>query len=82
MQRLIYLIFSMVGILPCFTGCAMKLGKQPRHEVQSLYSARTPEFQQAAGSLLGPNFVGGNSISTLVNGDEIFPAMLSAIRSA
>jgi cardiolipin synthase len=64
------------------SGCAMKLGKQPRQEVQSLYSARTPEFRQAAGSLLGPDFVGGNSISTLVNGDEIFPAMLSAIRSA
>jgi cardiolipin synthase len=60
----------------------MKLGKQPRHEVTSLYSARSQEFQQAAGSLLGPDFVGGNSISTLVNGDEIFPAMLSAIRSA
>lgn len=64
------------------SGCAMKMGKQPRHEVQSLYSARSPEFEQAAGSLLGPDFVGGNSISTLVNGDEIFPAMLSAIRSA
>src|SRR5205814_7644856 len=65
-----------------FSGCAMKLGKQPRQEIQSLYSARAPEFRQAAGSLLGPDFVGGNSISTLVNGDEIFPAMLSAIRSA
>src|SRR5947209_16138168 len=64
------------------SSCAMKLGKQPRHEVQSLYSARSPEFRQAAGSLLGPDFVGGNSISTLVNGDEIFPAMLSSIRSA
>jgi cardiolipin synthase len=64
------------------SGCAMKLGKQPRQEVESLYSARSPEFRQSAGSLLGPNFVGGNSVSTLVNGDEIFPAMLSAIRSA
>src|SRR5437868_13687474 len=65
-----------------FSGCAMKLGKQPRQEVASLYSAQSPEFRQTAGSLLGPNFVGGNSISTLVNGDEIFPAMLNAIRSA
>jgi cardiolipin synthase len=65
-----------------FTGCALKVGHQPRQEVTSLYSARSPEFRQSAGSLLGPNFVGGNSISTLVNGDEIFPAMLSAIRSA
>jgi cardiolipin synthase A/B len=62
--------------------CALKTGKQARQEVTSLYSARSPEFHQSAGSLLGPNFVGGNSISTLVNGDEIFPAMLSAIRSA
>jgi len=58
------------------------MGKQPRNEVQSLYSARSTEFRQAAGNLLGPDFIGGNSISTLVNGDEIFPAMLSAIRSA
>ena len=32
--------------------------------------------------MLGPNFVSGNNITTLVNGDQIFPAMLSAIRSA
>ena len=74
-------ILALSAAIVC-PGCAMKLGKQPRQEVQSLYSARSAEFQQAAGSLLGPNFVGGNSISTLVNGDEIFPAMLSAIRSA
>ena len=64
------------------SGCAMKLGKQPRQEVAPLYSAASPEFRQSAGSLLGPNFVGGNNITTLINGDQIFPAMLSAIRSA
>src|SRR5436190_16903946 len=72
----------LIVVVCAATGCAMKLGKQPRQEVASLYSAQSTEFRQAAGSLLGPNFVGGNSISTLVNGDEIFPAMLSAIRSA
>jgi cardiolipin synthase A/B len=75
-------MLTTVVLVASTTGCALKLGKQPRQEVTSLYSARTPEFRQAAGSLLGPNFVDGNSISTLVNGDEIFPAMLSAIRSA
>src|SRR5438067_2582824 len=64
------------------TGCAIKTGKQARHEVAPLYSAASPEFRQSAGSLLGPNFVDGNQITTLVNGDQIFPAMLSAIRSA
>jgi len=58
------------------------MGKQPRQEIAPLYSARSPEFQQAAGSLLGPNFVSGHSITTLVNGNQIFPAILGAIRSA
>jgi len=34
------------------------------------------------GSLLGPPLEGGNTITTLNNGDEIFPAMLEAIHSA
>ena len=71
-----------VCVMCSFCGCALKSGKQVRHEVPSLYSASSPEFRQSAGSLLGPNFVGGNNVVTLVNGDQIFPAMLSAIRSA
>ncbi len=63
-------------------GCALKMGKQPRQEIAPLYSAHSPEFRQAAGSLLGPNFVPGNNITTLVNGNQIFPAMLGAIQSA
>src|SRR5438477_8547709 len=77
--RLNLLLF---GVAILFPGCAMKLGKQPREEVTSLYSAASPEFRQSAGSLLGPNFVGGNNIATLLNGDQIFPAMLSTIHSA
>ncbi|PYL45403.1 MAG: cardiolipin synthase B [Verrucomicrobia bacterium] len=73
---------AMAGGFLLFDGCALKMGKQPRQEIAPLYSARSPEFQQAAGSLLGPNFVSGNSITTLVNGNQIFPAMLGAIRSA
>jgi cardiolipin synthase len=63
-------------------GCAFRTGKQPRQEITPLYSASSPEFRQSAGSLLGPDFVSGNDITTLVNGTQIFPAMLSAIRSA
>jgi cardiolipin synthase len=65
-----------------FDGCALKMGKQPRQEIAPLYSARSPQFRQAAGSLLGPNFVPGSNITTLVNGNQIFPAMLSAIHAA
>src|SRR4029077_13639876 len=82
MERFIWLNLPLVAAAIFLSGCAMKLGKQPREEVTSLYSAASPEFRQSAGSLLGPNFVGGNNITTLINGDQIFPAMRSAIRSA
>ena len=73
---------AIAGGFLLFDGCALKMGKQPRQEIAPFYSARSPEFRQAAGSLLGPNFVPGNNITTLVNGNQIFPAMLGAIRSA
>jgi cardiolipin synthase len=64
-------------------GCiVLKTGKQVRKEITPIESTSSPEFRQSAGSLLGPNFVGGNNITTLVNGNQIFPAMLSAIHSA
>ena len=73
---------SFIALSFLLASCAMKVGKQPREEVAPLYSVASPEFRQSAGSLLGPNFVGGNNITTLINGREIFPAMLVAIRSA
>jgi len=41
-----------------------------------------PTFERCMSHLLGPPIVDGNSVRTLINGDEIFPAMLKAIRSA
>lgn len=41
-----------------------------------------PTFERAMAHLLGPPLVGGNRIDCLLNGDEIFPAMLSALRRA
>ena len=73
---------AIAGGFLLFDGCALKMGKQPRQEVAPLYSAHSPDFRRAAGSLLGPNFVPGNNITTLINGNQIFPAMLGAIRSA
>ena len=69
-----------------FSGCtilsAFSDGKRVRQEVQPIESAASPAFRQAAGSLLSGSFVPGNQIVTLVNGDQIFPAMLRAIRGA
>ena len=74
------LLASALGLF--LPGCALRTGKQPRQEIMPLYSASAPEFRQSAGALLGPDFVAGNHITTLVNGARIFPAMLDAIRSA
>src|SRR5256885_13197322 len=82
MHRFLCVLAALATAAISLSGCAMKLGKQPREEVAPLYSAASPEFRQSAGLLLGPNFVGGNNITTLINGREIFPAMLVAIRSA
>ncbi|MEP6822890.1 MAG: cardiolipin synthase B, partial [Chthoniobacterales bacterium] len=64
------------------SACALGGGQKVTQEVTPIYSAASPEFRQATGALLGGNFVAGNSITTLENGREIFPAMLQAIRSA
>jgi cardiolipin synthase A/B len=56
--------------------------KQLRHTMEHLYGITDPQFKREMSVLLGPAIVGGNRITVLHNGDEIFPAMLSAIRQA
>ena len=47
-----------------------------------LYTSGDADFRRALGILLGPPLVAGNRITTLVNGAQIYPAMLNAIRTA
>jgi cardiolipin synthase len=56
--------------------------KKIRREIQQLYAVDDPQFLRSMGSLLGPAILGGNRIGTLLNGDQIFPAMLEAIHGA
>ncbi|WP_196259255.1 phospholipase D-like domain-containing protein [Pelagibacterium limicola] len=57
-----------------------------KHELEAplppVLSAGTPTFFHSMNGLFGSGILGGNSIETLVNGDEIFPAMLEAIAGA
>ena len=46
------------------------------------YPVRDPQFARTMGHLFGPAVVSGNRVTALQNGDEAFPAMLEAIRSA
>jgi len=56
--------------------------KKIERRIERLYGLEDPRFLQELGVLLGPQFLAGNRLRVLKNGDEIFPAMLEAIRSA
>jgi len=56
--------------------------KKIQHAVQHLYGLTDPQFEREMSTLLGPAILTDNQITALQNGDEIFPAMLRAIRAA
>ena len=61
-----------------FSGGEKKIEKR----IERLYPLDDARFAHELGVLLGPAFIGGNRHQALLNGDEIFPAMLAAIRGA
>ena len=56
--------------------------KKIERKLERLYSADDPQFRRSMGVLLGPPIVDGNQVEVLLNGDQIFPSMLKAIREA
>ena len=50
--------------------------------IERLYALEDPRFMRELGVLLGPPFLPGTQARALLNGDEIFPPMLAAIRGA
>lgn len=50
--------------------------------VEPRFGVEEPVFLRAIGALLGPPLLAGNRVTTLVNGDGFYPAMLEAIRGA
>jgi len=61
---------------------AMTGEKPVKRHVEHLYAIADPQFQRTLGVLLGPVILPGNRFEVLLNGDEIFPAMLDAIHRA
>lgn len=56
--------------------------KRLLYRPRRLYTSGDADFRRALGILLGPPLVSGNRVNSLVNGVEIYPAMIEAIRSA
>ena len=50
--------------------------------IEHLYPIGSPDYFRSIGVLLGPAPLDGNRVQAFQNGDQIFPAMLAAIRSA
>ena len=56
--------------------------KRVMEDIPRLYSVADTQFERSMSVLLGPAIVGGNKVEALLNGDEIFPAMLKSIHEA
>ena len=50
--------------------------------LERLYSTDEPQFRRDMSVLLGPPFLDANTVEALLNGDQIFAAMLAAIGQA
>ncbi|MGY1519938.1 phospholipase D-like domain-containing protein [Luteimonas sp. A482] len=56
--------------------------KKIERKVEHRHGVPDPQFKREMSVLLGPAILRGNRIQAFHNGDEIFPAMLEAIRGA
>jgi cardiolipin synthase len=56
--------------------------RKVEHPIPHRYATGDSQFVRTMGNLFGPAFVPGNRVTSLLNGDQTFPAMLKAIRSA
>jgi cardiolipin synthase len=74
------LLIGLVAIVGLFLYASS--ARMLRDPIVSAVAVDDPLFRDSVGPLLGAEFLDGNTIEPLINGREIFPAMLAAIRSA
>jgi cardiolipin synthase len=80
---IIVLTTLLVGALILAVGANLRTTeKRLLYRPRRLYTSGDADFRRALGILLGPPLVAGNRISSLVNGEQIYPAMINAIRTA
>ena len=69
-------------LLAGIPGCPSFHGRGIRYQLDHEYSVHDPQFLRSMGHLIGPAILASNRVSALINGDQIFPAMLESIRGA
>ncbi len=77
--KIAWLLMLLMGLEGCTT---YYHGRGILYQIEPQYAVDDPQFFRSMGQLLGPPIIGGNRITGLVNGDQIFPAMLEAVRGA
>ena len=63
-------------------GCASTYRRGLQYQINHSYNIADNQFLRSMGRLMGPGIVASNNVTSLINGDEIYPAMLGAIRGA
>ena len=80
-------VFILVGtalgiVLAVIAANFVRSEKKIEHHVESPYGVADAQFSRAMDALLGRSLLRGNSVTELLNGEQIFPSMLEAIASA
>ena len=75
--------WMLVGVALIVAGLTyMAIPRKVGEPFETPFAASDPAFENTLAALMRSPFFGGNTVDVLENGDEIFPAMLEAIRSA
>lgn len=77
--------FITLVVVGSFAGLVLQVQggkKRIRYELRHQFAVEDPQFLRTMGQVLGPGILPGNRVTALQNGDQIFPAMLAAIRNA
>jgi cardiolipin synthase A/B len=59
-----------------------RIDKPINKQIQASYSVADEAFRQSIGHLVSAPLLPGNKVTPLINGDQIFPAMIEAIRAS
>ena len=77
-----WIVLAFAGVLLAIIVEPLLQLQEGRAEIEHLYGVREPQFVRSMRRCCRPPVVAGNRVTALCNGDEIFPAMLEAIRGA
>jgi cardiolipin synthase len=75
---LVLLVMAAAGL----TGCVSFGGRGIQYHLRHEYGVDDPLFLRSMEHLVQPGLLPSNRVSSLINGNQIFPAMLEAIRNA